>query len=70
MTIHEYIKIAVSGTAKSDVRYFKNYFLDMNCKWCIYNGYACKHPKEHGVCIEYDVRKELLEFDPLAKNFK
>lgn len=60
MTIQEYIKIAVKGVPQEDFRYYKPYFLNMDCEHCIYNGYACRHP--HSVCIDYRVERSHKEF--------
>lgn len=63
MTIQEYIRIAVNGFPKNEFIYYRKYFLNMSCEHCIYNGYACKHPEENDVCIEYRVEKTHLEFE-------
>ena len=62
MTIQEYIKISISGKPAKDVVYYRPYFKDMDCKWCIYNGYACTKPKKGNVCIDYRVERTHLEF--------
>lgn len=61
MTIQEYIRVAASGLPKEDYLFYRLYFTNMNCKWCMYNGYACRHPKEENVCIDYRVEKEDLK---------
>lgn len=61
MTIQEYIRVAASGLPKEDFLFYRLYFTNMNCKWCLYNGYACRHPKEENVCIDYRVEKEDLK---------
>ena len=63
MTIKEYIRIAVNGFPKEDLKYYLPYFINMDCEHCIYNGYACRHPKSDDVCIEYRVEKTHLEFE-------
>ena len=68
MTIQEYIRKAVNGFPKEEVRYYRLYFTQMDCKWCMYNGYACKHPKRDGVCIDYRVEKRDLEFIPTGQH--
>ena len=71
MTIQEYIKIAVKGFPPKEFKYYAKYFTNMNCEYCIYNGYACKHPKGDDVCIEYRVEKSHLEFEkPYTKHEK
>lgn len=62
MTIQEYIKIAVEGLPIEEFRYYKPFFVKMNCKHCIYNGYACKHPQGKDVCMEYRVERTHKEF--------
>lgn len=62
MTIQEYIKIAIKGVPREQLEYYKEYFLRMECKHCIYNGFACKQPKTGGVCIDYRVEKKHKEF--------
>lgn len=62
MTIQEYIRIAANGYPKEEFLYYAPYFMNMDCKWCMFRGYACRHPKEEGVCIEYKVEKKDLEF--------
>lgn len=62
MTIQEYMRVAVLGYPKEELVYYRPYFLDMACKHCIYNGYACKDPKQEGVCIDYRVEKNHMEF--------
>lgn len=62
MTIQEYIRVAANGSPKEDFLYYRLYFTQMNCKWCFYNGFACKQPKKEGVCIDYRVEKKDLEF--------
>lgn len=63
MTIQEYIRIAVNGFPKKDFDYYRPYFINMDCEHCIYNGYACRHPKGDDICIEYRVEKTHLEFE-------
>lgn len=70
MTIQQYIKVATTGLPKQDFLYYRLYFLRMDCKWCIYNGYACKHPKGEDVCIDYRVEKKHLEFKEVGKHEK
>ena len=62
MTIQEYIKVAINGLPKEDFIYYQPFFMHMNCEHCIYNGYACKHPKGDDVCMEYRVEKSHKEF--------
>lgn len=62
MTIQEYVRIAVNGFPKEEFNYYREFFVDMDCKWCMYNGYACKSPKTDTVCIDYRVEKRDLEF--------
>ena len=64
MTIQEFIKVAINGFPKAEFKYYLPYFKHMNCRWCIYNGYACRHPKGTDVCIEYRVEQKHLEFKP------
>lgn len=61
MTIQEYIRVATTGKPKADFLYYRLYFTDMKCKWCIYNGFACKTPKAEGFCADYRVEKLDLE---------
>lgn len=61
MTIQEYIIVAANGYPKADFLFYKPHFMNMDCKWCFYNGYACKCPKSEGVCIDYRVEKEDLK---------
>lgn len=63
MTIQEYVKIAVKGYPKDELAYYQPYFINMNCEHCIYNGYACKKPKNERVCIDYRVERTHLEFE-------
>lgn len=70
MTINEYIKIAIHGFPKEEYHYYMKYFTNMDCQWCMYKGYACKHPKMNGVCIEYRVEKRDLEFKPVGDHDK
>lgn len=65
MTIQEYIKVAINGIPKADFIYYRPFFADMDCEHCLYNGFACKHPKADGVCIEYRVEKNDIK---LRKN--
>lgn len=53
MTIQEYIRIAIAGVPKEDFDYYKEFFTDMSCEHCIYNGFACKSPKVEDVCMDY-----------------
>lgn len=62
MTIQEYIKIAIRGVPREQLEYYKEYFLRMDCKHCIYNGFACKQPKIGDVCIDYRVERKHKEF--------
>ena len=62
MTIQEYIAIAVAGYPKEDFLYYRDYFLNMDCEHCFYNGYACQHPKIDEVCIDYRVERRDMEF--------
>lgn len=62
MTIQEYIRVAINGVPNEDFVFYKPYFMDMSCKHCMYNGYACKDPKTDDVCIEYRVEKKDLQF--------
>lgn len=62
MTIPEFMKIAIHGYPKDEFRYYKPYFLNMDCEHCIYNGYSCKNPKTEGVCMDYTVSKKHMEF--------
>lgn len=61
MTIQEYIRVAANGLPKEDFHYYRRFFWSMNCKWCMYNGYACREPKTDDVCIEYRVEKKDIE---------
>ena len=68
MTIQEYIKIAANGYPVDEYKYYFPYFINMTCEHCIYNGFACKHPAEEGVCIDYRVERSHKEFEkPNAK---
>lgn len=58
MTIQEYIRIAVNGFPKNEFAYYRKYFLNMSCEYCIHNGYACKHPEANDICIEYCVGED------------
>lgn len=58
MTIQEYIKIAANGYPMDEYKYYFPYFINMSCEHCIYNGFACKHPEEEDVCIDYRVERE------------
>ncbi len=62
MTIQEFMRIAINGYPKDDYKYYKPFFKDMDCEHCIYNGFACRHPKSDDVCIEYRVEKKHKEF--------
>lgn len=57
MTIQEYMRLAVNGIPSRDFHYYLPYFINMSCEHCIHNGFACKHPEEEDVCIEYRVEK-------------
>jgi hypothetical protein len=62
MTIQEYIKIAVLGFPKKEFLDYRRFFTNMDCQWCVHNGFACKSPDE--VCIHYrvdetDIKKKL-----------
>lgn len=57
MTIQEYIRIQAEGKQAADMVFFRPYFLNMNCRWCLYNGYACRTPQGPKVCMEYRVEK-------------
>jgi hypothetical protein len=70
MTIQEYIRLAINGIPNADYKYYMPYFLRMDCEHCIYNGFACKHPKSEGVCIEYRVEKKHKEFKPVGDHDK
>lgn len=70
MTIQEYIRLAINGIPNADYKYYMPYFLRMDCEHCIYNGFACKHPKSVGVCIEYRVEKKHKEFKPVGDHDK
>ena len=61
MTIQEYIRVAANGLPKEDFLFYRLHFINMNCEWCLYNGYACRHPKGENVCIDYRVEKEDLK---------
>lgn len=61
MKIQEYIRLQIKGTPAADVVFYRPYFQNMNCKWCLYNGFACKSPKGKNVCIDYRVEKIDLE---------
>lgn len=62
MTIQEYIRIAIAGVPKEDFDYYKEFFTDMSCEHCIYNGFACKVPKVEDVCMDYRVERSHKEF--------
>lgn len=62
MTIQEYIRIAINGFPKKELEYYRPFFQNMDCEHCIFNGYACRHPKSEDVCIEYRVEKKHKEF--------
>jgi hypothetical protein len=68
MTIQEYIRVAANGYPKDEFLYYRLYFTQMDCKWCFYKGYGCKHPKTEGVCIDYRVEKKDLEFKPVGEH--
>lgn len=70
MKIQEYIRLQIKGTPAADIVYYRPYFQNMNCKWCFYKGYGCKHPKTEGVCIDYRVEKRDLEFKPVGEHEK
>lgn len=70
MTIQEFIRLAINGIPNADYKYYMPYFLRMDCEHCIYNGFACKHPKSEGVCIEYRVEKKHKEFKPVGDHDK
>lgn len=63
MKIQEFIKIAVMEHPAKEFKFYRKYFTNMSCEYCIYNGYACKNPKTDDVCIEYRVEKSHLEFE-------
>lgn len=58
MTIQEYIRIAINVFPKKEYEYYRPFFLKMSCEHCIYNGFACKHPEENDVCIDYRVERD------------
>lgn len=58
MTIQEYIRIAVLGFPKEEFLKYREYFVNMNCEYCIFNGYSCKHPEVNDICIDYCVGNE------------
>jgi hypothetical protein len=62
MTIQEYIRIAINGFPKKELEYYRPFFQNMDCEHCIFNGFACRHPKSEDVCIEYRVEKKHKEF--------
>jgi len=62
MTIQEYIRIAINGFPKNELDYYRPFFQNMDCEHCIFNGFACRHPKSDDVCIEYRVEKKHKEF--------
>lgn len=62
MTIQEYIRIAINGFPKKELDYYRPFFQKMSCEHCIFNGFACLHPKSEDVCIEYRVEKKHKEF--------
>ena len=62
MTIQEYIRIAINGFPKKELEYYRPFFQNMDCEHCIFNGFACRHPKSDDVCIEYRVEKKHKEF--------
>lgn len=66
MDIQDFIRVAVNGYPKKDLIAYKPFFVNMDCEWCLYCGYACKTPKEEGVCMQYrieleDVKQKVVE---------
>lgn len=70
MTIQEYIRIAINGFPKKELDYYRPFFQNMSCEHCIFNGFACRHPKSKDVCIEYRVEKKHKEFKPVGDHDK
>ena len=61
MTIQEFIRVAINKYPSATYDYYRPYFLNMDCGWCMYNGHACRHPEGDDVCMEYRVEKKHLE---------
>ena len=62
MTIQEYIRIAIKGVPKEDFLYYKEYFENIDCVNCIYNGHWCNRPRPEA-CMEYRVERTHIEFE-------